>query len=81
MKERLETGKLKLHEAMEMILMERMNQAASIKKLRNEIWERKLYWEKDGGKAQPHQIYLRAKNHSQFEVISPDTVRLVPKFL
>ena len=81
MEKRLETGKLKLHEAMEMILMERKNQAATTKKLSDEIWERKLYWNKDGGKAQPHQIYRRAKNHSQFEVISPDTVRLVPKFL
>ncbi len=76
-----ETGKLKLHEAMEIVLMERQNQAASTKKLSDEIWERKLYWKKDGRKAKPFQIYRRAKNCSQFEVISTNTIKLIPKFL
>ena len=62
---------------MEIILKERPNKQATFSYVSDEIYKRKLYLKKDGGKAQASQIRLRAKNYSQFEVLPPRELKLV----
>ena len=71
--------KLKLHEAMEIILLECPDRTSTFKYVSEEIYKRKLYLQKKGTIAPPSQIRLRAKNYEQFEVIRPDKVSLLRK--
>ena len=69
---------LTLHEAMAIVLKDAPNFTASTVFLSDDIWNRKLYWQKDGGKAFPDQIYLRAREYpSVFEAIDRNTIRLL----
>ena len=78
--DRKEAGRpeLYLHEAMALVLKDAPNCRASTSFLSDEIWERRLYWQKDGGKAFPEQMFLRARKHPDvFEIIDKDTIRLI----
>lgn len=67
-----------LHEAMAIVLNDAPNFTASTAFLSDEIWERQLYWEKDGGKALPDEIFSRARAYpAAFEIIDKDTIHLL----
>jgi antitoxin Phd len=69
---------LSLHEAMAVVLNDAPNFTASTSFLSDEIWERQLYWQKEGGKALPDQIILRARDYpTVFEIIDRNTIRLL----
>ena len=68
---------LKLHEAMAVVLLKKPNRTDSTENIANEIIERELYKQKDGGDVFPDQIFLRAKNYPKlFIVIDKYTVKL-----
>ena len=70
-------GKLKLHEAMVVVLIHCEDKTASTEYVANEIINRDLYKQKDGGDVFPDQIFLRAKNYPKFfEVMDRLTVRM-----
>jgi hypothetical protein len=69
-------NKYKLHEAMEIVLNERLNKMASINLFSEEIRKMDFYRQKAGGPAPPSQIPLRARNYAQFEIVG-DKVKLV----
>jgi hypothetical protein len=72
-----ERPKFTLHEAMAIVLKDAPNFTATINFLSEEIWERELYWQKNGDKAFPEQIFLRARKYpSIFEVIDRQTLKL-----
>jgi len=67
-----------LHEAMAVVLKDAPNFTASTSFLSNEIWERQLYWQNDGGKTLPEQILLSAREYpAVFEVADRTTIRLI----
>lgn len=66
-----------LHEAMKVVLSEMPNLAASTRILSDKIYNRNLYRKKDGGKALPGQIFLRARKYpALFEIIDRGKIRL-----
>lgn len=66
-----------LHEAMRIVLEERLNKSATTKFLSEEIERRNLYRQKTGGIAHPAQIFLRARKYPHlFDLIDRDIVRL-----
>ena len=66
-----------LHEAIKDVLSKKNNKTASTQYISNEIYKNNLYLKKDGGKAQPSQIFLRARNYPDlFEVIDRNTIKL-----
>lgn len=69
--------KLKLHEAMAVVLQDCPGRTATFKGVADEIARQGLYRQQSGGDAPPSQIRLRAKNYDHlFEIIRPDRVRL-----
>ncbi len=76
--------KLKLHEAIAVILLSKENRTASIGEISQEIADRGLYFQRSGDIAPPSQIRLRThpntnagKTYSHlFEFIEPDRVKL-----
>ena len=74
-------NKYKLHEAMELVLLKFADHKATTSEISDLIWTQKLYCKKDGGKAMPSQIFLRAKNYKQFKLIDRNTVQLIHRTL
>ena len=73
-----ERPKFSLHEAMALVLKDAPNYTASTTFLSDEIWERELYWQKNGSKAFPEQMFLRAREYPAiFRVIDKDTIQLI----
>jgi len=73
-------GKLKLHEAMVVVLIHCSGKTASTEYVSNEIIKRNLYKQKDGGDVFPDQIFLRARKYPKyFDVIDKSTVGLKQK--
>jgi hypothetical protein len=73
-----ERPKFFLHEAMAIVLKDAPNFTATTSFLSDEIWERELYWQENGGKAFPDQMFLRARKYPAiFEVIERNTIRLI----
>lgn len=66
-----------LHEAMKIVLAEVPNKTMHASKLADEIYNRRLYVKKDGGKAQYTQIRARCGHYtSLFEVLPGNYIRL-----
>lgn len=55
--------RIKLHEAMCIVLKEHSNKSMRYNELAAAIWNRDLYRKRNGGKASSSQIMLRAKNY------------------
>jgi hypothetical protein len=73
-----ERPKFSLHEAMAIVLKDAPNFTATTSFLCDEIWERELYWQKNGDQAFPDQILLRAREYPPvFEVVDRNTIRLI----
>ncbi len=53
-------AKLKLHEAMQMLLSEAPGRAMTVQDLAREINDRRLYEKRDGSPIEPNQIHARA---------------------
>lgn len=76
--------KLKLHEAIVVVLLKKENRMASLNVITDEINERGLYFQKDGSPTHAGQIRMRTypttktgKQHTDlFEFIKPDKVKL-----
>lgn len=77
-------NKLKLHEAIAVILLSKEDRTATIDEISREIAARELYYQKSGDVAPPEQIRLRTHTNTEsgkryshlFEYIEPDKVRL-----
>jgi len=74
-------SKLKLHEAIAVVLLGKENRTASIEEIANEINERELYERKDNEPLPAYQVMQRTKlsdgrYHHLFEYIEPNIVRL-----
>lgn len=74
-------AKLKLHEAIVIVLAEHENKTASIQEIADEINKRVLYKRKDSAPLPAYQVMQRTKlsngaYHHLFEYIEPDVVRL-----
>ncbi len=66
-----------LHEAIRLVLEKCEKHSASTKHICDEIIRRKLYKQIEGSNPFPDQIYLRARNHSDwFELVGRDIVVL-----
>jgi uncharacterized phage infection (PIP) family protein YhgE len=71
------SSKYKLHEAMQIVLMEKVNKQMHAVELANEIYERGLYRKKNGDKAQANQIRARTENYSDlFSVLAGNIIKL-----
>ncbi len=74
-------GKLKLHEAIAVVLLGKENRVANTEEIANEINERELYKRKDLGPLPAYQVMQRTKlskdrYHHLFEFIEPNIVKL-----
>lgn len=74
-------SKLKLHEAIAVVLLGKENRTASIEEIANEINEREIYERKDQEPLPAYQVMQRTKlsdgRYQQlFEYIEPNIVRL-----
>ncbi len=66
-----------LQEAMKVVLMEQGDQKMHAAKLADEIYERGLYYKKNGDKAQYNQIRARANNYPDlFEALPGNIIKL-----
>jgi len=66
-----------LHEAMRMVLAEKEVHIMHASELADEIYERKLYLQKDGGKAHYTQIRARCGHYPEyFEVLKGNNIKL-----
>lgn len=73
----VETSNYKLHEAMRIVLSEAENKTMKASDLADEIYKRKLYLQKDGGKAQYTQIRARCGHYPDvFEALQGNKIRL-----
>lgn len=71
------TGRMTLHEALQVILNERDNEWMTVTELADEVNDRSLYQKRDGSLVQPNQIHARAKSYpALFEKDGP-RVRLL----
>lgn len=76
--------KLKLHEAIAIVLLGTDNRMATTEEIAKEINRRKLYGQKDGSLINKEQIRLRTHTNTNsgkfyshlFEYVEPDSVRL-----
>jgi antitoxin Phd len=67
----------KLHDAMQIVLIEQENHSMHAAKLADEIYNRRLYTKKDFSKAQYPQIRARAQMYNQiFEALPGNIIRL-----
>ena len=71
------TNKMKLHEAIEFVLQNMPNRTGNIEEITSKIIHLDLYKQKDGSWPFPKQIWLRAKNYNQFEMLDNVTIRLI----
>ena len=72
-----ETSKYTLHEAMKIVLSEIEDKTMHASDLADEIYKRKLYLQKDGGKAQYTQIRARCGHYpDMFEALKGNKIRL-----
>lgn len=70
-------GNLTLHEAMEIVLSEAENCTMHASKLADEIYNRRLYLQKNGKKAQYTQIRARCGHYPElFEALTGNYIRL-----
>jgi antitoxin Phd len=66
-----------LHDAMRLVLSEKEDHTMHAAKLSDEIYERKLYCQKDGNKAHYTQIRARCGHYPKyFEVLTGNNIRL-----
>jgi len=66
-----------LHDAMRLVLSEKEDHTMHAAKLADEIYERKLYCQKDGNKAHYTQIRARCGHYPKyFEVLTGNNIRL-----
>ena len=73
----MNTEKITLHEAMEIVLSECPNKTATFEHVSSEIASRKLYYRRDGDFPPPYQIGMRVRKYPHlFDIIPPDKVRL-----
>jgi len=73
----VETTNYTLHEAMRIVLSEAEDKTMHASDLADEIYERKLYLQKNGGKAQYTQIRARCGHYpDMFEAIKGNKIRL-----
>lgn len=67
----------KLHEAMKIVLSEAENQILHASELADVIYKRKLYVQKNGGKAKANQIRARCSHYPEmFEALPGNYIRL-----
>lgn len=74
----------KLHEAIAIVLTEKINRTATIQEIADEINSKNLYQKQDGSPVQPGQIRLRTHPKTKsgghysymFEYIEPNKVKL-----
>lgn len=72
-----ETAGLKLHEAMRLVLLDADEHTMHAAALADEIYNRKLYLQKNGGKAQYNQIRARCSHYpDMFEALPGNIIRL-----
>lgn len=72
-----DTSKYTLHEAMKIVLSEIEDKTMHASDLADEIYKRKLYLQKDGGKAQYTQIRARCGHYpDMFEALKGNKIRL-----
>lgn len=72
-----ETSNYTLHEAMRIVLSEAADKTMHASDLADEIYKRKLYLQKDGGKAQYTQIRARCGHYpDMFEALKGNKIRL-----
>lgn len=73
----IETSNYTLHEAMRIVLSEVEDKTMHASDLADEIYKRKLYLQKDGGKAQYTQIRARCGHYPEmFEALKGNKIRL-----
>lgn len=75
-------AKLKLHEAIAVVLINKPNRTATTEEIAKEINKRKLYKKKDLSDVEASQIKLRTKlsdgaYHHLFDFIEPNMVKLI----
>ncbi len=78
------TNQLKLHEAIAVVLLSKLNRSATYDEISEEIQSRELYRQKSGDVAPPGQIRLRTHPNTKagktykhlFEYIEPNKVKL-----
>ncbi len=76
--------KLKLHEAIAVVLLKNENRTGTIEEIANEINRRELYGQKDGSLVKKEQIRLRTHTNTNsgkfyshlFKYVEPDKVQL-----
>ena len=73
----IETTSYTLHEAMRIVLSEAIDKTMHASELADEIYERKLYLQKNGGKAQYTQIRARCGHYQEmFEALPGNYIKL-----
>jgi len=72
-----ESVNITLQEAMRLVLLEAENHAMHASELADEIYNRRLYLQKNGGKAQYNQIRARCGHYpDMFEAMSGNVIKL-----